>query len=822
MIAGASMSRPRGIPVTLSSFVGRSEDLANVLRLLDRHRLITLVGPGGVGKTRLAVRAAELLTASDKRAGETEQLTVIFADFAPLTDASLLPADVLRSVGGQDETPEAVDALIQYLRTKSLLLILDNCEHLLDGCAQLATTLLAACRDLRILVTSREPLGLDGEHLWRVRPLLVSPPAIASTGGGQAPTPAVQLFADRAQAVDPSFELNPTNASAIAEICWRLDGLPLAIELAARYVHVLSVQDIARRLAERAEFLRDNGRSRPARHQTLRSVLEWSAALLTEEERRVFRRVSIFAGNWTLESAEAICGDELLTGADVLGLLGRLIDKSLIVSTATADGMQYRLLETVRQFGRTCLQESGEEDEIAQRHSEYFDRLSECAAQTWRTPRQNHWLRRISSAYDNLRLALEWHVAHNADSGLRLCANLVWFWERTGRIHEARQWLLSLLSAASSDTPLRAAAVIHCGNLALLEGDMPVAQRLLEDGLRLARAQADARTIALALSQLARVMNRRGDIDVARELCAHGLSVSRAAGDVQREIDAQLNTGIIAAEQGDHAAAERAYSRTITLSQEVGDEWSRALALRSLGHVLRVQGQASPARRLFDEALAIWKEMDDPWGIAWSQSGLGYLAIEAGDYVTAEALLRECLQLRAAIGSRGSIANSLEAFASLAAAMGQPRRAYRLVGAVLQLRDSMGEHPPDLERAAFERSLERARRDLSPEECDAALLEGAAMTLNDAEAYALLPQTNPGAPCQDTDPALRALEDLTPRERDVLNLLRRGYSNKQIADALVISVRTVETHVERVLRKFDLRTRGEVVAWAAEHSAGTN
>lgn len=798
------------LPVPISSFIGRADDLQNVHRLLRTARLVTLTGPGGVGKTRLALQAAAGL--------QTDFVEGAYlVDLAPLSDDSLLTAEVLHSIGLQEEPGRPTESLIQHLQSKSVLLIMDNCEHLVEGCGRLIEVLLANCRDLRVLATSRECLAVDGEQLWRVAPLGVTGPDAHSSLEDLALVPAVQLFVDRAQAVDPTFALMTSNARDIAEICWRVDGLPLAIELAARRIQVLSPQEIAGRLGRSFGLLRDTRRAKPARHQTLHELLEWSHRLLQPQECRVFERVSVFAGDWSLEAAEAICSGDEVAPEDVLDVLSRLIDKSLILSVPGADGMHYRLLETLRQFGRAQLHASQEDDNVCRRHAEFYAALAQCAAQKWRTPQQKTWLRRLDSVYDNLRIALEWHVRNAAPEGLHLAAHLRWFWERTGRVSEARQWLHSLLAVSAEHEPMRAAALVTSGHLALIEGDMTAARQLLEHGLRQAREQSDARVVAAALTQLARVTNRGGAVQAARVLSRQSLCVSRATADPQEEIDALLNFGIVAAEQGDHAAARAGYEQSISRARDIGDDWSLALALRSLGHIARTAGDSDTARSLFEEALGIWTNLDDAWGLAWSLSGLGYLAIEAEDLPAAEKLFRQCLELRRGLGARGSVANSLEGFASLAAARGQPHRAYRLAGAVLHLRGSMDDRPPAAEQAAFERTLESARRNLSAHERNVALAAGGAMTLDEAIAFAFEIESSPFTDSGAADLTHSRVE-LTPRELEVATLIARGQNNRELAESLVIAGSTAERHVANILNKLQLRSRTEVAMWAVEQN----
>jgi non-specific serine/threonine protein kinase len=799
------------LPRPLNSFVDRVQDIQQVARLLRQARLVSLVGPGGVGKTRLAVETARTCSAAHQDGS-------CFVDLATLSEPRDIPAAFTSGLGiSHTRTWRKDDPVLQHVSRQQILLVVDNCEHVLPAIAAYIERLLGACPGARVLATTREPLHLYGEHVWRVGPLPVADSDWAGTLTDLERVPAVRLFLDRAQAVDSAFRVTSTNSSAVAEICRKLDGLPLAIELAATRVPALRAAQISERLGDPLNFLDGTPQTIGARHQTLRGALQWSYGLLTTTEQQVFERMAVFVGRWSLEAAESLCAGVETGAASPLQLLTQLVQKSLVLAERDVEGdVHYRLLETVREFAWERLHARREADHVSQMHADYFAGIVASAHADWSGRRQQDGVVAITSAYDNIRSALDWYLANQPESGLRVAHLLTWFWREHGYFAQGRHWLTALLECSPEDSPQRASALIDAGYLAYLEGDAQAASSLLQLALAAARSRADSGGIARALSHLGRVANRLGESDLARCYSEESVQTWRASGDARGLADGLVQAGIVAAEQGNTGAARAAYEECIRLSRATGDDWTCALALRSLGHIMRTEGDLETAKRLFIEALHIWTTLQDSWGIAWCLSGLGYVALGAGALNEARTYFTDCLRVRRSLGAAGSLANSLECFASLAAAEGDGPRAFQLAGAVRQLRASIGDQGPDAETAAFERTLEPVRLQLSAGEIEAAVRVGETYSL--AEALALALET--GNIHKQSLPA-RVVHRLTPRERQVVNLIAAGRTNREIANVLVITVSTAERHVANIFRKLGLRSRTELAAWAHARHAET-
>jgi predicted ATPase/DNA-binding CsgD family transcriptional regulator len=781
------------LPVSLSTFIDRADELADLSRRLGQSRLITLVGPGGVGKTRLAFELC-------RRSADDPARDAYFVDLAPIANPREIALAFAEALGlGEAVSPSGHDLVADGLLGRPVLLLVDNCEHLVDASARYIEQLLRLAEQLTVVATSREPLAVVGEQVWRVAPLPVAQRDWSGPVDELIQVPSVRLFIDRAQSVEPSFRVTPANASAVAEVCRQLDGLPLAIELAATRVPALSAAQIAARLGDQLNFLTATARTTAARHQTLRAALEWSYDLLDGTEQHLLDRLAVLTSRWSLEAAEAVSAGVDFDRTSVLDVLSQLVVKSLVVAEHEDDGgICYRQMESVRQFGTEHLRTRRELDLALQVHAACYASLVSEAASAWSRERQRAGVRALGEAYDNIRSALNWYLHQDAATGLRMADELGWFWRQRGQFSEARYWLCALLDAAPEAAARRTSALIQAGQFAYLEGAADVAEALLKSALELGQSRSNTADVARALTHLGRVANRLGMLDQARTYANDGVRTWRATRDPNGLTDGLISAGIVAAEQGDLDAAEQAYVEGIGCAATAGDDWSRALALRSLGHIKRVQGDLSQAERLFEQALAIWRELGDAWGIAWCLSGLGYVALDTGLYEVARDDFRQCLALRQPLGARGSLANSLESFASLASATGDAERALRLAGAVRQLRITMGERPPPAEAAAFDRTLDRARASLASRAAEAAMQRGAELSLSEALEYAL------------ERPSGSSIV-LTARERDVAALLRQGFTNRQIANELVIGVRTVETHVEHVLQKLNLENRTQLL-----------
>ncbi len=770
--------RPRApVPSTnlsapLTSFVGREPEVDALRQLLQTVRLVTLTGPGGVGKTRLALHIAATLL-------DTFADGVRLVELASLSDAARLPYMVASQLGlGEAPGQSDADTFTRAFRGRHLLVVLDNCEHLVDACARWADTVLRACPNLRILVTSREALGIPGERLWPVQPLSVPN--------------AVQLFVERAVAVQPAFTLTPENATDVARICRGLDGLPLAIELAAGCVPILFPSGIAAHLDDPLRLLTRGSRTAMHRQQTLRATLDWSYGLLTPGERTLFRRTSVFAAGWTLRAAEKVCGDD---GVQVLDLLSRLVDKSLVVAEEHNGQGRFRLLETMRQYAAEKLHASGEEGLIRERHRDWCMRLAARFDAEWRGPDQVAWLARLEQEHDNLRAALTWSrsaaEAGDAEAGLRL-AGAVWhFWEVRGYLSEGRSWLTEFLalSRGATGTGARAKALDGAGHLAVLQGDQPTGASLLNESLALWRTLGDRRGIAQALHSL----------------------------------------GLAAQYNGDPAYATARHQESLALARDVGDRVGIYLAIYNLAVIAQASGDYERAVALHEESLVLKQAQGDPWSIAFSLQNLGLLAWRQDHVERAVLLLQESLRLRWALQGEVGVSMCLQVLAEIAASRGQAGRAARLLGAahaeleasgvalmpLLVTRSAGAQLPGNGEAATV------ARTSLGAEQFAIAWAEGQAMLTAHAVEYALASDIapDPVGTASRSVPVGIAQAVLTKRECDVAELVGRGLTNRQIAAELVSSVWTASTHVRNILAKLGVAHRAQLAAWTVEHKS---
>jgi predicted ATPase/class 3 adenylate cyclase len=723
---------PNNLPIQLTSFIGREREMREVKALLTQTRLLTLTGSGGCGKTRLALHvAADLL--------EDYPDGVWFIDLSVLTDPALVPGTVVATLGIHEEPGRpALTTLAEALKPRTLLLILDNCEHLVGACAQLAETLLQTCPNLRIVATSREALGIAGEVAWRVPSLSLPQPhelAQADSPARITQYEAIRLFIERAEAASSDFRVTPHNLGAMVQICQRLDGIPLAIELAAARVKALSVEQIASRLDDRFRLLTGGSRTALPRQQTLRAMMDWSYELLTERERMLFRRLSAFAGGFTLEAAEAVCPDEQIPSYEIVDLLTNLVSKSLVVFRD--EEARYKLLETVRQYARDKLLETGEAARVRDRHRDWFVAFAERAESALQGPDQALWLKRLETEHDNLRAALEWSSA-DAEMGLRLASALWPFWYLRGYVSEGREWLKQFLEkAAGAPSPLRAKALYGASMLARAQDDYLQATALLEESLELYRAAKDKRGVASALGNLGVIAFARGDYARATHLHEESLEHFRELGDRVGMASALSELGNVAMYQGDLAQAEKLLEESLALSRAAQDDQGIALALRRLGAVLWQKGERARAKALLQESLELYRELGAVPGIASVLNSLGMVALSEGDAPRAGTLLRESLMKYRDVGDKWHIALCMDRLARVAAAQGEWERAARLLGAEEALREAIGAPLPPSEHNGREQTLKHTHEHLGEESFAAAWADGYAMKLDHAIAFAL-------------------------------------------------------------------------------------
>jgi predicted ATPase/transcriptional regulator with XRE-family HTH domain len=672
--------RQTNLPAALSSFVGRQSEIAALRRLLGGTRLLTLTGVGGCGKTRLALQlAGELLWAYPHG--------IWLADLAALGDPELVPQTVARALSLRPTGEQPVlDMLCEHLAARHLLLILDNCEHLLPACAEFAEALLRACPHLEVLATSREPLGIIGETIWRVPPLslpdggdreqgtgdrgqgtgdrdeamVASPSFPMSMGregrGAVGPTPAqssvlspqssdaVRLFVERAQQYKPGFVLRPDTESAVVQICRRLDGIPLAIELAAARVSALSTEQIATRLADRFRLLTGGSRTALPRQQTLRATLDWSYGLLDEPERAALRRLSVFVGGFTLEAAEAI-----VAGENAVDLLMHLVDKSLVIAELQDGAARYRMLETVRQYGDEKLAEAGEAEATGTRHVAWCLVLADAAADNYRGPDQGTWLNLLDREYSNIRAALSWCLSaeHAATLGLRLASRLPWFWEVRGYLAEGRRWLEELLAGGeAAPADVRCSALDGAGVLARNQGDLAAAIRLHKQSVALARELNDEPLIARSLNGLAIAVAWAGDLPQAQALFEEGLELQQKLGNQWAVAVILMDLGNVASDKGDEERAAALYEQALPLAREQGDRRLVATLLQNLGNRYRNRGALDLAAARYHEGLSVYRELHDQIGIVRCLRVIAHLTLDRGDMARVARLCGAAAALR--------------------------------------------------------------------------------------------------------------------------------------------------------------------------------
>jgi predicted ATPase len=589
------------------------------------------------------------------------------------------------------------ETLVGSLKTKRVLLVLDNCEHLLDACSALLAMLVPACPDLRVLATSREPLGLAGEQTIRVGSLAMPEEAAGTVLSIDALLhfDAVALLVERAQLVNPDFVLSNANAADALAICRRLDGIPLAIELAAARLKVLSVAQVLERLKDRFKLLTTGSRAALPRHQTLRATLDWSHDHLSDAERVLYRRLAIFAGGCTLESAEAVCSGEGLEQPDILDLLTHLVDKSLLVACESQGEPRYRYLESVRQHAQEKLDAAGEVRWIRQRHCDLFVALAEQARPELAGGQQATWLQRLEQEHEELRAAQDWcQEASDAELSLRLVAALQEFWSMRGYWHEGRHRVESALDAAgSAGSPGARAAALSTGSwLALQQGDLDAAHRMESAALPLWRERGVVRGMAKSLNALANVAHYRGDQATARQLYAEALELDRSVDDRRGMAQILGNLGNVAFAEGDLASARSLHQQSLDMKRSLRDSHGAAMSLNNLGNVAVAGGDMASARAFHEESLALRRELGDRHGIAMSLNNLGSLLTTAGDLQMARSLLEESLSLHESLGDRRGIGYCLAYMSMLALASGDLAAAGRLSDRGLAIRRDFGDH----------------------------------------------------------------------------------------------------------------------------------
>ncbi|MET8980066.1 LuxR C-terminal-related transcriptional regulator [Streptomyces sp. NPDC004539] len=752
--------------------MGRRQEAAELRCLLGEARLVTLTGTGGVGKTRLALEVA---------AGAVKAFPdgAWLVDLAPVCDPVALPDAVATAMGLLDQGMRAMpEQLTTQVSERRSLLVLDNCEHLLDACAELAQRLLSAAPELRVLATSREPLRVTGEHVFPVPPL----------SGAEA----TELLRSRTTAARPGFAVTDENRAAVTRLCADLDGLPLAIELAATRLRTLSVEQVVERLENRFALLTAGSRTARPHQRTLRAAIDWSWELCTLPERLLWSRLTVFAGSFTLEAAENVCAGEDIEAGDVMDLLDRLVAQSLVEHFgSSADPPRYRLLESIRQYGREHLVSSGEDELLRRRHRDFFHSLAERSAEEWFGPRQVEILDRLRAEHGNLLAALEYRgwtgtpaappgpTPEEVRTALSMATALGFYWVAGGFLGEGRRQLERALAAAPEPTGVRARALVPAVYVAQMQGDLEAGDRWLAEAEELAERVGEPAVRASAQGYRGIAHLHRGRVEEAVPLVERALAVHATLGDRHITLIWQCTLAIVLTHGRDPRAPDTA-RHALAATQAYGERWLRAHLLMALGHRAWELGRQAEAKHLTFCALDMLRGFAQSTGVARMIEQLAWIAASDGDHPQAGRLL--------------GVARSLWRETGSANAIGGPQDAGSHLRCEAEVRQALGP-------AGYEQAL-----------ADGSAVHG----LGQAIAYALGARTDAevAAPPEDAGP-------LTHRERQVAALVARGMTNRRIAAELVLSPRTVDGHVDRILTKLGFSSRAQIAAWWAGHQVHT-
>jgi predicted ATPase len=729
------------IPAQMTSFIGRETEIGEIKQALNAYRLVTLIGSGGAGKSRLSLQVG---MESLQQFSEG----VWLVELAPVTDPALVAQTLLSSFNlREDSHRSTVEVLIDYLRSKTLLIVLDNCEHLIQACAQITGTLLHACPKLRILASSREPLGIEGEMTYRVPSLNTPDPADLPSLDQLEKVDSIRLFIERAAAAKPGFALTNGNASSIAQICSRLDGIPLAIELAASRVRALTPDQIAARLDDRFRLLTGGSRTALPRQQTLRAMIDWSYSLLSEPEKTLFRRLSVFVGGWTLEAAESICGEKRNVpenGFEVLDLLTRLVDKSLILTEETADEIRYHRLETIRQYSREKFFETDEVEVIRDRHLDFFVRFTELVEENLKGGDEVLWQRRMSEEQDNLRTALEWGLARDPHKALRMAGAANLFWTAGGFSAEGFRWTQKALERAQGTLAdeevideqrqgTRAKALCGLTRLYLSLGDNANAKRAAEESVALYRQTQDRRGLAFALVILAYPLEFLGERVQAEAALQESYSIASSEGD-RYVLCRALNrlARVIIDLYHDLELSQHYIEESLRLAREADLRSQEAQACEILGLIAIQRNDHDAARSHFNESIRVYQSIGSTFNVILEKSNLAHLERKLANHAAALEYYRETILAFRDIGQVGAVCHQLECFGFIALAQDERERALQLFAAAHALREKTGTPMTPDEQVYFDGQLTMLREQMAPNKFDSTWSQGRMLMLDQA------------------------------------------------------------------------------------------
>jgi predicted ATPase/DNA-binding CsgD family transcriptional regulator len=821
------------LPVQLTSFIGRLDDLRAVEQLLSTSRLVTLIGPGGSGKTRLAFQIASQIGSFYEGAWLVE--------LAPLCEPALLPQFVAQALD-LHPTPDLsiLELLLNFISTKQMLLILDNCEHLADACAELILQLLSHAPNLHILATSREALAIPGENIYPVSGLAYPTLSKDARQDGQSLIDpqelnnfdAVNLLVERGRAISPQFGITSENASAIVEVCRRLDGMPLALELASARLNVLTIEEIASRINDRFILLTTGTRRGvDPRHHTLRTTIDWSYDLLKANEQALLRRMAVFTAGCTLDMFEAFYASELQPGETTINLISSLVNKSLVVAETTGRAqIRYRLLESIRQYLFEKLERAGEAETWRDRHLELFMTRAEEAMPKLGGTYQQLWLNWLDDEHDNLRAALAWALESEKGSpqeitrleaGLRIASALMYYWGMRGELQEGLEWSRHLLARADDRISLdvRVNAIVFASFLAMFLGDGALSLQYGCEAVTLAEsAGSEGKPLmAFALAGLASGEKTAGDYPAA-------FATGERVVQLYRELEPPLNLGMALLSQGEtalcmgnYAIARERWRESLSLAQRDQDSFRIAYSLNYLGDLARMEQNYVEAVAKYRESEALLRELNTPGYLASILSNLGFTFLHLGEIEPAQAKFRESMTIYQEVQNQRGTIDNLVGFAAAAIQAGLPSAGVRLLAAAEALSGLPAASTWPATQMEFKRSLDLARAELANSDFQLELAAGQGMSLGQAVDYALKLPLNFGVMLETRHLYPEPTMGLTGREREIAVLIAQGKTNGDIAAELFLSRRTIETHASHILSKLGLSRRSQVVRWALDH-----